>query len=209
MSVGFKLEDGKGSRYAAHVNSHGELSVIPTDHPPLEAQKTRPFRQYFTDDGLATGSNDMGVDGSVTPAEFYVATDPDVDRYIKQLSFIVAYGGSGAPYLWADGAALATGIRIYYTSTPGEQDIHDGILSNQDLFRLSDAPLTSVWQLRHVNANNDYGYFVSVDLTVFGSRHGIKLDRGADQRLVISIRDNVGLAADTFNCIAYGFDRFE
>jgi hypothetical protein len=55
---------------------------------------------------------------------------------------------------------------------------------------------------------NDYGYFTNVDLTRMGTEYGIKLDAGSTQRLTVRIRDNAGTAADSFNCIAYGFDRF-
>ena len=39
--------------------------------------------------------------------------------------------------------------------------------------------------------------------------YGVKLDKGSSQKLAFTIKDNVGTAADTFNAIAYGFDRFE
>ena len=48
----------------------------------------------------------------------------------------------------------------------------------------------------------------AADLTKILPPHGIKLDAGSTQRLVFCIKDNVGSTADSFNCIAYGFDRF-
>ncbi len=43
--------------------------------------------------------------------------------------------------------------------------------------------------------------------------YGVKLDKGSNQRLVFVIQDNLsvvfGAAPDIFNCIAFGFDRFE
>ena len=45
--------------------------------------------------------------------------------------------------------------------------------------------------------------------TRMGLPHGIKLDSGTTQRLVLCVRDNAGTDADTFNIIGYGFDRFE
>lgn len=204
-----QLFDGKGKDRSASVTSDQELCTINAPYPPLTPQKVRPFRQYLTLDGTPDGNNDMGVDGSVTPVEFCAVADPTSDRYITSLNFLVAYSASGAPYLWANGAALANGSRLYYTSERGEQDIHESIKINQDLFRLSFSPIPLTWEIRHVNANNDYGYFISMDLTKLGLPFGIKLDRGSNQRLALSIRDNAGTSADTFNCIAYGFDRFE
>ena len=125
------------------------------------------------------------------------------------MSFIVAYGTSGQPFNWADGTALTNGTRIFYESKKGEIDIHNAIQSNQDMFRLSSQKIDVNWQVRGVNATNDFGYFIWVDLRTFGFPFGIKLDRGSNQRITIRIRDNAGTDADTFDCIAYGFDRFE
>lgn len=205
----FQLWDGFGKKKAAGVTDDGEVCTIAAPYPPLVQQKVSPLRQYLTIDGTATGDNDMVVDGSVTPVEFCITADPDEDRYVTSLSFIVGYTASGAPYQWADGLPLTNGTRLFYTSARGEQDIHDAIKTNQDMFRLSFSPITSVWEVRHVNANNDWGYFITADITKMGLPFGIKLDRGSNQRLAIKIRDNMTTSTNSFNCISYGFNRFE
>lgn len=197
------------TKIAAHVTNDQELRVISSSYPPLADQKVEPFRQYLTDDGLPDGTNDMGVDGSSTNVDYYIPAAVHEDRYITTLSFIVGYGASGQPNQWANGTALSNGSRIFYSSTRGEIDIHEGIQSNQDFFRLSFSLIPTAWEVRHVDAANDYGYFISMDLTKLGLPFGVKLDRGTTQRLTIRIRDNAGTDADSFNCIAYGFDRFE
>lgn len=197
------------TKVTAGVTRDQELCVINASYPPLSQQKVKPFRRYLTDDGLADGTNDMGVDGSSTNVDYYVPAATDEDRYITTLNFIVGYGGSGQPNEWADGTALANGCRLFYTSTQGEVDIHDGVQSNQDFFRLSFSPIPTAWEVRHVNATNDFGYFITLDLTKLGLPFGIKLDRGTQQRLTMRIQDNAGTDADSFNCIAYGFDRFK
>jgi hypothetical protein len=204
-----QLWGGKGNKVAAAVTADQELSVINAPYPPLSAQKSRPFRQYLTVDGLADGDNDMGVNGSVTNVDYCIPANPTVDRYITALNFIVGYSTTGQPNEWADGAALTNGSRLFYSSQRGEVDIHEGIKSNQDLFRLIFTSVAANWEVRHVNSNNDYGYFVTLNLRELGLPYGIKLDRGTNQKLAITIKDNVGASADTFNCIAYGFDRFE
>ena len=204
--VWFGIKGGKGTEVS--VSPDGELCSIVAPYPPLTEQKVQPFRQYLTADGLASGSNDMGVDGSVTNAEFWIPSHGINDRYITSLNFIVGYGTAGKPYLWADVAALTNGSRLYYINRHGEHDIHEGIKSNQDMFRLSFSAIPTAWEVRHVNANNDFGYFISMDITRMGLPFGIKLDRGSTQRLVMSIRDNAA-DADSFNCIAYGFERFK
>lgn len=203
------IRGGGGNKSAVGVTKDQELCVIGAPYPPLVQQKVEPFRQYLTDDGLANGTNNMAVDGSVTNIDYYIKSKPTEDRYITTLNFIVAYGSSGAPYLWANGAALINGMRLFYESQRGEVDIHNAIKSNQDLFRLGFAPIPAGWEVRHVNANNDYGYFITFDMTKLGLPFGIKLDRGSNQRLVMTVRDNAGTSAIAFDCIAYGFDRFE
>jgi len=194
----------------------GEVDVTPeqallttsTTFPPFGRHLADIYRQYMTTDGTTTGSNDMGIDGSVTPVDFFISADEKEDRYITNINLIVGYGTSGSPSNWADGVALTNGIRFFYESERGEKEIHDGIKTNQDMFRLSHYPIDAAWEVRGVNATNDYGYFITIHLDNFMPPFGIKLDAGSNQRLVMCVRDNVGATADTLNAIAYGFDRF-
>lgn len=201
-----EITNGKGLQ--VHVTPDNELQVIGAPYPPLFEQKVQPFRQYLTDDGLAAGTNNMAVDGSSTNVDYFVQADASNDRYITSLNFIVGYGASGQINQWADGAALTNGSRLFYENRHGEHDIHDGLKSNQNLFRLAFYHVPTVWEHRHLGAANDYGYMISMDLTRMGLPFGIKLDAGSPQRLVMCIRDNTLTSADTFNCIAYGFERF-
>ena len=205
----FQLWSGTGNKKSVGVTGDHELCVINTPYPPLIPQKTEPFRQYLTDDGEADGTSSMSVDGSVTNVDYYIKASATDDRYITALNFIIGYGTSGQPNQWADGTALTNGSRLFFSSSRGEVGIHDGIKTNQDFFRLSFSQIPTAWEVRHVNATNDYGYFIALDLTKLGLPFGIKLDRGSAQKLTMRIRDNVSTDADSFNCIAYGFNRFE
>jgi len=201
-----KIFDGGGTGGSAHVMENGlVVSMLP--FPPSVESKTVPYRQYFTDDGLSTGSNDMGVDGSSTNQEFWIPASTEADRYITSLSIEVAYGTSGEPNEWADGTALTNGVRFYYKESLQEIDIHDAIKNNQDFFRLSSDTIATSWEIRHLGATNDYGYILNVDFFRFGLTYGIKLDKGSSSKIIFSIRDNVGADADTFNVIAYGMDK--
>lgn len=202
-----KVEITNGNQEVLIEDQH--LLVMQSSYPSFQQQKIRPFRQYFTTDGTPSGSFDMGVDGSVTNVDYYIPADGFNDRYITNISIIVGYGAAGSPYQWADGTALTNGIRLFYTYALGDIDVHDGFKSNQDLFRLSHTQVESSYELRGVNSANDYGYFITVDLENFMPPYGVKLDAGTSQKLAFTIRDNVGLTADTFNAIAYGFDRFK
>lgn len=203
-----RIRDGEGRKNFAEVTDDNELVVIASPYPPFHAQKVRPFRQYMTLDGTPTGDNDMGVDGSVTNVDFYIPAVDDFDRYITSISILVGYGTSSQPYKFADTTALNNGCQLHYISLFGDVDIHEGLKSNQDVFRLTDDPVTSLWELRGINAPNDYGYLVAFDLKVIGSQYGIKLDRGTTQKLIMTIRDDC-TAADSFNVITYGFERFK
>jgi len=204
----FNLWGGNGNKKPAGVTDDHELSVISAPYPPLDIQKVRPFRQALSSDGTTSGSTSMSVDGSLTNVDFWVHADPYDDRYITTLNFLVGYGTSGQGNEWADGSGLGNGSRLWYSSQRGEVDIHDRIRYNQDMFRLQFDAFTDAWEIRHINATNDYGYFITLDLTKMGLPFGIKLDRGSNQKLVMTIRDDAR-NADAFNCICYGFDRFE
>jgi len=190
------------------VTDQHEMNVISAPYPPLGEQRVQPFRQYLTTDGTTAGSHDMGIDGSSTNVDFYVSAHGTNDRHITSLNFLVGYGTSGQPYQWANGTALTNGTRLFYTNRHGEHDIHEAIKINQDMFRLSFDPIGLSWETRGVGSNNDFGYFISMDLTRMGLPFGVKLDAGTTQKLICTVRDNAGTDADVFDVIAYGFDRF-
>ena len=206
--INSQLQDGTGSKQKAKINGDNALYTTTIPYPPVVPQKVKPFRQYFTDDGTLSGSNDMGVDGSATNVDFYVQASETDDRYITNLSVLVGYGGAGKPFQFADSTALTNGMRLFYESQAGEVDIHDAIKSNQDFFRLTFDLIPTSWEVRHVDALNDYGYFMNFDLTQIAYPLGVKLDRKTQERLVMCVRDDA-TNADSFNVIAYGFDRFE
>lgn len=203
------FEDGEGSGSKAGVTVDNEVKVIVSPYPPLDDQKVLPFRQYLTDDGLQAGNNVMAANGSTTNIDYFIEADDNSDIYITSLNFIIAYGATGQPNEWADGTALSNGSRLFYETATGEHDIHEAIKTNQDFFRLSFSPIPTAWEVRHVNALNDYGYFISMDLTRLGLPYGIRIDHGTNQRLILRVRDDTSTDADTFNCIAYGFKRLK
>ena len=209
MALPIHITDGRGTKYKAKVHEDGALGVIAHPEPPFLTQKTEPFRQLLTDDGTSNGSSDMGIDGSITNVDFWIPSHAENDRYITELNILVAYNAAGAPFKWADGTALTNGSLLSYTGVSGIRILHEGIKSNQDLFRINKESISTAWEIRHLNANNDYGYFVTFSLSNMMPPFGIKLDAGTTQKLTLTVRDNVGLDADTFNMLAIGFDRFK
>lgn len=211
MAISVKLQSSAGDQQGSKVTEDEALVVTNLTYPPFGFQLSKPFRQFLTLDGTATGSEDMGVDGSVTPQDFYVQADPNNDRYITELSFILGYGSSAPLYDFADlGSALTNGVDIFYTNFQGDNDVKTAIKTNAEMLRATvDTFLTNNWQSRNFNAINDYGYMGTIKLSDFMPPFGIKLDRGSKQRLVVRIQDDLSTVADLFNFNASGFERFD
>ena len=203
------LVDGGGRGVEAFVEDNA-LMVAIRGGPPLASQNCKIFRQYLTDDGLVTGSNSMGIDGSGTNVTFVIPADEDNDRYITKVDFLVGYGATAVLYQWLDsGAALTNGHRFFYERTGEAVDIHDAIKVTSDMLRLGVVDFLSTgWEARNFAAGNDYGFIMRVDLLHLLPPYGLKLDRGTTERLCFRIRDD-NTDADVMNAIAYGFERFE
>ena len=93
------IEDGLGSGEQVQVKDNS-LVVTQYPCPPLIPQKSKIFRQYMTVDGLTSGSNDMGIDGSVTAVKFWVPADDEVDRYITRHLRLCSRGVGVGGYSW-------------------------------------------------------------------------------------------------------------
>jgi len=203
------VTDGGGTDKAARVLSDNELLVGAASCPPLLPQKNRVFGQNFTVDGLSSGSDDLGVDGSATAVPYWIPADEDDDRYITKVSFIMGYGTSAQMWEFADAnTALTNGVKLAYD---GGDNVEHEILNfkaNYHFFSASDAGVTADWEDRGFAATGDYGYYVNINLAAIMPIYGIKLDRGSTQRVTITIRDDC-TDADLFICKALGFDRFE
>ena len=211
MSIKTIIGSGDGTEITAKVDNSRALCVIENPFPPFGVNSgMRIFRQYLTDDGTSTGSNDMAVDGSSTNVEFWVQADPDKDRYITSLSFVIADAGADANQ-FGNITALSNGCQLEYEDTLGVVTIHEALTTNFEFVRLcqgSPAFGTGASAFRVPNvAGNSEAYIPVLDLReVFGFKWGINLQAGTDQKLVLRIRDNVS-GIDQFDCIAYGFDR--
>jgi len=206
-----QIQDGLGTGQRVQVTDDNELVVVQSTSPPLAPQKTQIFTQYLTDDGLSSGSNDMGIDGTVTPTTFFIPTDRDNDRYITQLSFVLGYSTTGGLWEFADsGADLTNGVVINYIDNTGIETEIVTILDNSDLLRISkmDGIVYDNWELRNLGAIADYGLLAVVNLGDIVKPYGIQLTRGTRQQLSIKITDDV-TSATTFNCRAIGFERYK
>jgi hypothetical protein len=209
MSINVRVEDGTGTGNAATVNNEGQLNVIVHPHPPVTDQKpVKPFRQYFTDDGTSTGSNDMKVDGSTTNVEFYIEADQTKDLYIKSVSVVIA-DASSTLNKFGNITALTNGVEFKWVSI-GEEEIviHEGLVSNFDFVRLAGGQPgfgdgAGAFRASNVESTSE-GYIPFIDLAfTFGLPYGIRLKAGSTDKLVFTVRDNC-TGVDAFNIIGYG-----
>lgn len=197
--------------HEAEVADSGALSVVERPFPPFAIdQNVRPFRQFLTVDGTPTGSSDMLVNGSVTPVEFFVEAPQDDDLYIIRLSFIVVDVNMSLNN-FGNIAALANGLRLFYTDERGEVDIADSLQTNFDIVRLcsgnpSFGNTTNAFIANNVVGNAE-GIIPVLDLKdTFGFRWGLELKNGSVQRIALTVRDDI-TGIDAMNVIAYGFFR--
>ena len=215
MSIDVQIRDGgKTQRVASVLGSDGNnaLFVQPSfAPPPVNAQPMIIFRQYFTDDGLSTGSNDMRVDGSSTNQSFYIPASSKSDRYITQISFEIADASQTLNEFGNLGAALTNGCQLTYDREGFDTiEIHDALKTNWDFVRLCQGNPAFGTTTNAFLASNVIGaseaYIPVLDFTKIMPPFGVKIAAGTTQRLSIIIRDNT-TGVDSFNAIAYGFDR--
>ena len=210
MPIKTRILDGLGRGTEVRVEDEG-LLVSQHPCPPLVPQKNRIFRQYMTDDGLATGSEDMQVVGAAAaPIQFWVPASETDDRYIAAISFMISDAGASLNQ-FGNIAALANGCRLFYDSLEVEVEIHGLLQSNFDFVRLCLGSPAWGDAATAFLAQNVVGlseaYIPVLYLSHLMPPYGIKLDMGTKQRLVLEVRDDT-TGVDGFNCICYGMDRF-
>lgn len=130
MSVPVIIQDGDGGKFTQSITKDRAAVTTSLTYPPFGKQKIRPFGSYL----LNSGSENMSVDGSVNSVIFSIPAQDDVDVYITELSYALAYGASAYLYNFADsGTPLTNGITISYTPGVEELSITQTIYKNSDL----------------------------------------------------------------------------
>jgi hypothetical protein len=201
------------SNNSATITSENALMVNTLSYPAItEVNKVEFYRSYLT---TTAGSNDMKVNGSVAaPIEFYIKAIEGADRYITQLSFLLA-DPSMVLNEFAHIAALTNGCTLTYNKVGKNITIHEGLKTNFDIIRLcigtqAFGATTNAFIASNVSTTAE-GIIPILDLTKLMPPFGIKLDMNSIQRISLKVQDNLtGInAAGAFNVIAYGFDRYE
>jgi hypothetical protein len=206
------IADGKGTNRRVMVDDQNGLLVTTNPCPPLIPQKNRIFRQYLTTDGTATGTSDMQVVASaVAPITYYVPASTTADRYITAVSFEIA-DASSALNLFGNIAALTNGCNFEYEKENEVVVIHSTLKTNWNFIRMClGNPAFGTGTAAFI-ASNVAGASEGI-IPVFNflsvlPPYGLKLDRGTSQRLILRVNDDT-TGVDSFDAIAYGFDRFE
>ena len=201
-------ENGK----ALTVYDEGEIGVVIHQHPPLtEEVVALPFRQYFTDDGVKSGSSMMNVaPSSLGYTDFYISANSDYDIYIKYITCEI--GDSGAPALNKFGAlpALTNGIAFYWDSQKEPlYELHEGIKTNKDFIRIASDTAgigtgTEAFLADVSGGGSEKSYLPNMDMKeIYGLTWGLRLKRGTNDKIMFRVRDDLtGLS--TFNAIATG-----
>ena len=206
-TTGIKGEDGR----LIKVHDEGEIGVVIHQHPPVnEVVDALPFRQYFTDNGLSTGSKFMNVKGDVTFQDFYISAQSDYDVYIKYITVEIGDGGTPALNKFGALTALTNGIAfIWDTQTEPLYELHEGIKTNKEFIRIAsdtgaigtgiDAYLADV-----SGGGTEKSYLPNMDMKeIYGLPWGLRLRKGTNDKLIFRIQDDLrGLS--TFNAIATG-----
>ena len=197
---------------ALRVTNQGEIVVVIPQRPFVgEEISAIPFRQYFTDNGGLTGSNDMTVNGSLaSPLDFYISASEEYDIYIKYIT--VEIGDNGAPALNKFGAlsALTNGVSFYWdTQEEPLYELHEGIKTNKEFIRIaSDTGAIGTGVEAYLadvsGGGTEKSYLPNLDVTeIYGLSYGLRLRKGTLDKLIFRVQDNLtGLT--TFNAIATG-----
>lgn len=198
------------SNRKAKIGPEGQLETVQHAHPPQGEQIAElPFRQYFTDDGTPTGSNDMRVNGSVDYVDFYVSARNDVDVYIATISVLIS-DSSATLSKFGNLTALTNGVQVIWSNqTTGAYELHDGIKTNFDFVRFAGGvPSFGDGATAFIASNvsgNAEGFIPTIHIpTIFTMKHGLRLTANTQDKLIFRIRDNLSIGMDAFNIVSYG-----
>lgn len=210
MSIKARIQGKNGE--ALNVTDKGEVPVVIPQRPFIgEEISAIPFRQYFTDNGVKSGSNDMAVNGSLaSPLDFYISASEEYNIFIKYITVEIGDGGSPSLNKFGSLSALTNGVSFYWdTQAEPLYELHEGIKTNKEFIRIAsdtgaigtgiDAYLADV-----SGGGTEKSYLPNIDMDeIYGLPYGLRLRKGTLDKLVFRINDNLtGLT--TFNAIATG-----
>ena len=156
------------------------------------------------------GTNETGIDFHQETSEFSVISHETRDRYITQVSFLLA-DASAVLNKFGNVTALTTGCNFEYIYGTGETiTIYGALKSNWDFVRMccgnpSFGATTNAFIASNVSGTSE-GIIPVLDFTKIIPPYGLCIEAGTDQRLLLRINDDTS-GVDAFDAIAYGFER--
>lgn len=195
-----------GTGKSAKVGDDRQLSFAIHQYPAESNTKHLiPFQSYL----LNGASNDLRVDGSATNIEFVVSAEEDSDIYVKTLSLLIADNGARLN-LFGALTALTNGFSLTYETTDlGVVNIAESVKTNLDMIRLGlGQPAfgsgTNAF-LADISGGGADTYMPVIDLSVaFGLLRGLRLRSGTNDKIALTIKDNLSVGITQFDCLAYG-----
>ncbi len=193
------------------INPEGEIAVVIHQHPPIDEELTSlPFRQYFTNNGFSSGSNDLTVDGSTNFVDFYITARQDIDIYIKYITAEIGDGGAPALNKFGNLSELTNGVAwVYSSQKEPNYFLHEGIRTNKEFIRIaSDTGAIGTGVEAYLadvsGGGTEKSYLPNIDLKeIYGLPWGVRLRKGTNDKLIFRVQDNLtGLS--TFNIIGTG-----
>lgn len=207
MALDVRIADGAGGRGKGALDIGGGLTVTMNPYPAHSDQDiTTIYRENLKN---SAGASDMRVDGSVTPVEFSVSADSEVDIFITTVSFLISDAGAELNEFGAL-TELTNGCDFYYSNSEGEVNIATGLKTNFSIIRLcsgipSFGDASSAFRAANVTGISE-AFLPIFSFQTFGLPFGIRLAAGSVQKIGFRVNDNL-TDLDTFDAICYGFER--
>jgi hypothetical protein len=209
VTVLVTIKDGTGSKREAKVDSRHalEVAVVIPDTPDEGApNRLRYFSGLVGSTGTDSGVTSMNVDGSGTPAEFFIGSDPEFDiKITRAIIFIEDSNQSNKTFGFLTELSIGWDLKI---EESGEETILiDKAKTNGEvlfqvsppIFGTNDKALNNIGDTTGTNQ----GFLVDFDIekAVPG---GVRLGRGTQDKIVSVINDSLlGLTDFTVRLIGY------
>lgn len=192
MTLRAKIADGEGSGKDAgvtkdHLLKTGSVPISASDLTIEQLTRLKFFSSFFAEDG---GSEDLDVDGSVTPVEFAVGRVEGQVLHIQSIRFVFndeqMNMGGGEARRFAS-AAAAPGL------TNGLEMFVEQAGTNQDIFNTPVKQMADFWNYNtdFLNAVGAFGAgedFLSWDIAL---DQPIVLTEGSVDKLIVKISDDL------------------
>lgn len=212
MALKTTVRSGSGDGAEAAVDKAGALLVMRRSLPPMLTAGSDKLRAWTATFLNSAASADMRVDGSSTVAKFYISADQDNDIYVRMAQVVIADSGATLDK-FGNLAALTNGVRFHYDTDTGETELSVwkrnvhliGYTGGEGAF----GDGATSFQYPNIGGSPGVEAYVGyVDFhRVYGYEWGLPLRAGSNQRLVITVRDDLSAGLDQFSADAHGLER--